>query len=73
MRLINTPYKIRCEMGSCKNLSSKTIVMERVGVKNNIHVCEDCMQSLYKLIGEQIIPAPVPTLKASKKRGEKNA
>ena len=72
MKLINTAYKIRCDLGVCKNLASKTIVMDRVSAKNHIHVCEFCLQSLYQLIGEQIIPKPIQTLKNSKKRGEKN-
>jgi hypothetical protein len=72
MKLINTPYKIRCEMGACKNLADKTIVMDRVSIKNHLHVCGDCLHSLYKLIGEELIPKPVETLKMSKKRGGKN-
>lgn len=72
MKLIKTPYKIRCEMGACKNFAEKTIVMDRVSIKNNVHVCANCLQTLYKLIGEDLIPKPIQTLKVSKKRGAKN-
>lgn len=72
MKLINTPYKIRCEFGACKNMASKSIAMERVGTKNHLHVCGECLLSLYKMIGQQLIPTPIATLKNSKKRGEKN-
>ncbi len=73
MKLIKTPYKIRCEMGACKNLAERTVVMDRVSIKNHLHVCGSCLQTLYKLIGEELIPKPVETLKVSKKRGGKNA
>ena len=72
MKLINTPYKIRCEMGACKNLAYKTIVMDRVSIKNHLHVCGNCLQNLYSLIGEEVIPKPVETLRNSKRRGVKN-
>ena len=72
MKVINTPYKIRCEMGACKNLANKTIVMDRVSIKNHLHVCGICLQSLYSLIGEEVIPKPVETLKKSKKRVGQN-
>lgn len=68
MKLIDTPYKIKCELGVCKNLAKKTVTMDRVGARGNIHVCPSCMRELYNLIGKEITPAPVETLKKSRRR-----
>ena len=62
MKLIDTPYKIRCEMGTCKNFASKSIASERVGIKSNIHLCSDCLKSLYTLIGAILIPSSIETV-----------
>ena len=72
MKLIKTPYKIRCEMGACRNFAERTIVMDRVSIKNHLHVCGNCLQTLYTLIGEEVIPKSIETLKMSRKRGVKN-
>ncbi len=72
MKLIKTPYKIRCEMGACKNFAERTIVMDRVSIKNHLHVCGNCLHALYNLIGEEVIPKSVETLKMSRKRSDRN-
>ena len=75
MELIKTPYRIRCEMGVCKNVASHTVMLSRCGVKSRIHICDDCMKELYALIGqtlkEQGETPPDTTLK--KRKGKKNA
>ena len=70
MKLTNTPYKIRCEMGVCKNFASKSIISERVGIRSNLHVCSQCLIELYKLIGATVIPSSIETL-AKKGRSKK--
>lgn len=67
MELLDTPYKIRCEMGACKNFASKTVKLSRVGIKSRIHICENCLKELYALIGSTIVPKSIET--AVKKKG----
>lgn len=61
MKLIKEKRKIRCEMGVCKNLSDYTIVLDRVGIKSNIHICSSCLKQLYGIIGENVIPKSIET------------
>ena len=65
MELTDSKYKIRCEMGACKNMASKTVKLSRVGVRSSLHICDDCLKELYGLIGETLIPKSIET--ASKK------
>ncbi len=67
MELIKNKYKIRCEMGACKNVADYTVKMNRVGIKSRIHVCSDCLKELYELIGSEIIPQSIEI-----KRGRKS-
>lgn len=68
MKLIDTPCKIKCELGVCKNLAKKTVLMDRVGARGSIHICPSCISELYNLIGKELIPAPVETLKKARRR-----
>lgn len=63
MQLIKANHKIRCEMGVCRNNATYSIKMDRVGIRSQIHVCECCLNELYKLIGESVIPKSVETAK----------
>lgn len=63
MNLIKSTYKIRCEMGACKNFAGYTIKMDRVGIKSRIHVCESCLRQLYSLIGGEMVPQSCETVK----------
>lgn len=62
MELEKASYKIRCEMGACKNMASHTIKMCRVGIRSRIHVCEACMTELYALIGQELVPKSIETV-----------
>lgn len=73
MELVDAKCKIRCEMGACKNLASKTIKMSRVGIKSSLHVCDDCLKELYALIGANVIPKSIETAKGKNGKGEKRA
>lgn len=70
MELIDTTYKIRCEMGACKNFATKTIKLNRVGIKSRLHVCDACLKALYTCIGSSLIPPSIET--AAKKKEGKN-
>lgn len=61
MELVDTKYKIRCEMGACKNLASKTVKLSRAGIKSHLHVCDDCLKELYGLIGATLVPKSIET------------
>lgn len=63
MDLTKTEYKIRCEMGACKNLAAATIKMSRVGIRSRIHICKNCMIELYDLIGSKVVPKSLETLR----------
>ena len=63
MQLVKAKHKIRCEMGVCRNNAVYSIKMDRVGIRSQIHICDKCLNELYKLIGESIVPKSVETAK----------
>ncbi len=74
MQLLKAKYKIKCEMGACKNTATHTIKLARVGLKSQIHICSDCLQELSDLIASEIVPKSIETLNGSggrKKRVKK--
>lgn len=71
MELIDVKNKIRCEMGACKNMATKTVKMNRVGVKSRIHVCDECLKELYGLIGSNLIPKSIETAAKKGNRSER--
>lgn len=70
MELTETKYKIRCEMGACKNLADKTVQLKRVGIKSHLHICNACLKELYEKIGETMVPKSIET---AGKKGKKQA
>ncbi len=69
MELTDAKYKIRCEMGACKNIATKTVKLSRVGIKSSLHICDDCLKELYGLIGSTIVPKSIET---AVKKGSKS-
>jgi hypothetical protein len=63
MKLQKSEEKRKCEMGNCKNKASYAIKLERMGIKSVLYVCENCLRDLYKLIGEEIVPKSIETLR----------
>lgn len=68
MQLTNPKTKTRCELGGCKNRAAYTVLMDRVGIKSRINLCEECASKLYSLLGATMIPKSYDTLK--RKRNE---
>ncbi len=68
MELIDTKYKIKCEMGACNNRASKTIKFNRVGIGSRLHVCDKCLIQLYNLIGASLVPKSIETAKKKEKK-----
>lgn len=54
MKLVKGTRKIRCEMGACRRLADYTVVMDRVGIRSNIHICKDCLEELHSLIDKDL-------------------
>lgn len=71
MELVEAKCKIRCEMGACKNLATKTVKLSRVGIKSSIHVCDECLKELYTLIGGSLVPKSIETAKAKERKSAK--
>ena len=69
MQLIKTKNKCRCEMGSCRNKAEYTIKLDRAGIRSAIDICGDCLRELYKLLGGQIVPKSIETVKVRKEGG----
>lgn len=46
MELIKNKYKIRCEMGACRNNADYALVMDRSGIHSSICMCADCAKKL---------------------------
>lgn len=61
MELLQTNCKIKCEMGACAGAAAYTVKFNRVGIGSRIHVCEKCLNELYALIGERVIPHSIET------------
>ena len=68
MKLEKNERKIRCEMGACKNKADFRIRLNRVGIRNAIHICEDCLKELYSLAGTLLIPKSVETAKEKRRK-----
>ena len=54
MELIKTPYKIKCEMGVCKNKADYSIHLSRCGIKSRIHICKECAKELNELFTKEL-------------------
>lgn len=46
MELIKAKYRVRCEMGVCKNPAKYTVALSRAGIKSRIHICDECRRQL---------------------------
>lgn len=66
MQLTEAKYRIKCEMGACKNTATHTIKLSRVGVRSQIHVCKDCLLELAGLVDSTIMSESSDTVKAKK-------
>ena len=72
MKLNKINYKIKCDMSGCKNLAQYAIQTGGIFVYD-LNICEVCMQSLYKCIGEVLVPkSPVNIMNTKAKRGVKH-
>ncbi|MBQ9791593.1 MAG: hypothetical protein IJW28_03300 [Clostridia bacterium] len=73
MKLKEINYKIKCDMSGCKNLSKYAIQKGGMFVYD-LNICSECIQALYKSIGEVLVPkSPVNMMNVvGKKRGNKN-
>ena len=65
MEILKTPYKIRCELGVCKNRADYTVALGRCGVQSRLHVCKACASELKQLLGD--------ALDGEKKKNEKGS
>lgn len=50
MKLVKSKFKIRCEMGGCKNYSDYVLYMDRCGIHSSVYICGDCVKSLKEAI-----------------------
>lgn len=48
MKIVELKLKSRCEIGVCKNFAAFAIRAKRLGIRNEIHVCRDCLAELNK-------------------------
>ena len=48
MEIVELKLKSRCELGVCKNRAEFAIRAKRLGVRNEIHICKDCLSALNK-------------------------
>lgn len=68
MEIEETHYKLRCELGLCKNMAKYTVRVCRSGPHSRIHICADCAERLHGLIGEKIVPKSIETCKVKNGR-----
>lgn len=74
MKLKEINYKIKCDIGGCKNLSKYAILTGGIFVYD-MNICSECTEALYKCLGEVLVPkSPTNILNNKKqKRGYRNA
>lgn len=63
MQLIKAKAGTRCEIGFCRNRAKFTIKLDRVGIRSSISVCPDCLNELYRTLGESVIPKSIETVR----------
>lgn len=63
MQLTTVKHKIKCEMGTCKNNATHSIKMDRVWIRSQIHICDDCLHELYDIVAQVIVPKSIETAK----------
>ncbi len=56
MTIEQVPYKAKCDMPGCKNVSSYVIRNKRFLASQNMYLCKDCMHELYSQIAKLIVP-----------------
>ncbi|HEY8443794.1 MAG TPA: hypothetical protein VIL24_03240 [Clostridia bacterium] len=57
MEIVNLKLKSRCEIGVCKNFADFAVRAKRLGIRNEIHICKDCLTELNKL-SSKILKSP---------------
>lgn len=66
MEIVKIKYVSRCEMGVCPNKANYAIRAKRLGIRNEIHICLDCLKELTKQ-GAKLIKSEKAKLKEAKK------
>ena len=68
MNIEPTKVKIKCSASGCNNQSAYTIVNKKFVFDGNMYFCNNCLQSLYSMIGGVLIPkSPTPIYKKRSK------
>lgn len=65
MELIKNKYKIRCEMGACRNMADYVLVMDRSGIHSSICMCAECAEKLKAALCSEPKDKPADELFAS--------
>ena len=65
MELIKNKYKIRCEMGACRNMADYVLVMDRIGIHSSICMCAECAGKLKAALCSEPKDKPADELFAS--------
>lgn len=72
MKLIKQTRRIKCDVGGCKNLAEFTLSKEGANPKGNVNLCKDCMQKMYELFAQELVPtSPANILGSKSKRSVK--
>lgn len=66
MELGKCKEKTRCEMGGCKQKADYTIRLSRAGIRSTINVCSECLKELYRLLGGELVPKSIETIRKNK-------
>lgn len=69
MEIERTKTKIKCDVSGCGGISDYRIINKRFVFNGNFYLCKNCLNDLYNLISQHIIPkSPQPIFK----KGAKN-
>lgn len=52
MKLIKNNYKIKCEMGACRNDADYVLTVDRVGIHSNFCLCGECAKKIRDAVDE---------------------
>ena len=54
MEIVPNKYRLRCELGLCKNLAEHTVKFSRAGIRSRIHLCGACLKELHETSGRYL-------------------
>lgn len=62
MKLVKCRYRVKCEMGTCKQDAEYQLEFEQLGTKDALYFCSDCLKKLHEEISNTFAPKSPPNV-----------